>query len=181
MTAVPAVSVAHPHACCHGPQVPQSDAERVVACLCMITGAAVFAYVLGAISGIVNGWNAETQAYVQLCRPRSLPALVVVVVVVLLPLLLRSLPSPTASTRFPRLRARSLLRLTNAAALVTVCDRFHADMDHLNAYMDEYRLPLQLRQGLRKYFIHCRYAAASTPRAAHDVTALVKFSWHVSR
>jgi hypothetical protein len=51
--------------CCdvvHRTQVPESDAERLVACMCMTTGAAVFAYLLGAVAGIVNGWNAEARA-----------------------------------------------------------------------------------------------------------------------
>jgi hypothetical protein len=36
-------------------------------------------------------------------------------------------------------------------------NRFHASIDLLNTYMDEYNFPLHLRTSLRMYFIHCRY------------------------
>ena len=40
-------------------QPAQSDGERIVACLCMITGAFIFAYVVGSVCNIATSLSAE--------------------------------------------------------------------------------------------------------------------------
>ena len=58
--------VAKPIPCFRGPlpsdsQIPQSTLERMIATLCMLVGAAIFAYVVSSIVAIVASFGEEQQ------------------------------------------------------------------------------------------------------------------------
>ena len=44
-------------------QPAQADGERVVACICMITGAFLFAYIVGSVCNIATSLSADTNEY----------------------------------------------------------------------------------------------------------------------
>ena len=56
-------------------QPAQSEGERVVACLCMITGGFLSAYLVGAICNIVSSLDTESIKYVYTSHDNVSPGL----------------------------------------------------------------------------------------------------------
>jgi len=50
---------------CVAPQMSQTTGERVVATACMLLGASIYAYVVGAVCGIVSGLDEATSKFHQ--------------------------------------------------------------------------------------------------------------------
>lgn len=49
----------------YGDIAPQTTAERLVAILCMLTGGSIYAYIIGAVCGIVSNIDKATSSYLQ--------------------------------------------------------------------------------------------------------------------
>ena len=110
----------------------------------MITGAFIFAYVVGSVCNIATSLSASTNEYVPVAAAVSLSAVQG----------LGALEWQCGGGGGPG----AMHVKTRTQRSVWCTGRFRNTMDSLNRFMDQYRTPPEVQHRLRAYVIYCRYS-----------------------